>query len=73
MMFFVKLTQLINPERALDTYNIEWDMYLIHGGLKAAEFFGCEIDEVEERRIEIDIQPLISRNGSEDSSSHWII
>ena len=53
MMFFVKLSQLINPDRALDTYNIEWDMYLIHGGLKAAEFFGCEIDEVEERRIEV--------------------
>ncbi len=53
MMFIVKLTQLINPAKALDTHNIDWDMYLIHGGLKAAEFFECEIDEVEERRINL--------------------
>ena len=53
MMFFVKLTQLIDPDRALDSRNIEWDMYLIHGGLKAAELFECELDEVEERRIKI--------------------
>ena len=52
MMFFVKLSQLINPARAFDTHNIDWDMYLIRGGLKAAEFFGCEIDEIEERRID---------------------
>ena len=51
LMFFVKLSQLINPVKAFDTRNVNWDMYLIHGGLKAAEFFGCEIDEVEERRI----------------------
>ena len=53
LMFFVKLSQLINPVKAFDTRNVNWDMYLIHGGLKAAEFFGCEIDEVEERRIEL--------------------
>lgn len=53
MMFIVKLTQIINPTKALDTQNIDWDMYLIHGGLKAAEFFECEIDEVEERRIKM--------------------
>ena len=53
LMFFVKLSQLINPAKAYDTHNVNWDMYLIRGGLKAAEFFDCEIDEVEERRIEI--------------------
>ncbi len=51
LMFFVKLSQLINPVKAFDTRNVNWDMYLIRGGLKAAEFFDCEIDEVEERRI----------------------
>ena len=55
LMFFVKLSQLINPAKAFDTHNVNWDMYLIRGGLKAAEFFDCEIDEVEERRIEIEI------------------
>ncbi len=53
MMFFVKLSQIIIPARALDTHNIDWDMVLIHGGLNAAEYLDCEIDEVEERRIEI--------------------
>ncbi len=55
LMFFVKLSQLINPAKAFDTHNVNWDMYLIRGGLKAAEFFNCEIDEVEERRIEIEV------------------
>ncbi len=53
LMFFVKLSQLINPAKAFDTHNVNWDMYLIRGGLKAAEFFDCEIDEVEERRIDL--------------------
>ncbi len=53
MLFFVKLTQIIIPAKALDTHNVDWDMVLIHGGLNAAEYFGCELDEVEERRIEI--------------------
>ena len=53
MLFFVRLSQLINPARAFDTHNIDWEMVLIRGGLNAAEYFGCEIDEVEERRIEI--------------------
>lgn len=53
LMFFVKLSQIINPAKAFDTHNVNWDMHLIRGGLKAAEFFDCEIDEIEERRIEI--------------------
>ena len=53
MLFFVKLTQIIIPKRAFDTRNIDWDMVLIRGGLNAAEYFGCELDEVEERRIEV--------------------
>ena len=53
MLFFVRLSQLIKPERAFDTHNIDWDMVLIQGGLNAAEYLGCEFDEVEERRIEI--------------------
>lgn len=53
LMFFVKLSQLINPAKAFDSHNVNWDMYLIRGGLKAAQFFDCEIDEVEERRIEL--------------------
>ncbi len=55
LMFFVKLSQLINPAKAFETHNVNWDMYLIRGGLKAAEFFDCEIDEVEERRIDIEV------------------
>lgn len=52
LMFFVKLSQIINPAKAFDTHNINWDMYLIRGGLRAAEFFDCEIDELEQFRIE---------------------
>ena len=51
MMFFVKLSQLINPYKAFDTHNIDWDMYLIHGGLKAAEFLGCDIFDLDEYRL----------------------
>ena len=51
MMFFVKLSQLINPYKAFDTHNIDWDMYLIHGGLKAAEFLGCAIFDLDEYRL----------------------
>ena len=51
MMFFVKLSQLINPYKAFDTHNIDWDMYLIHGGLEAAEFLGCEIFDLDEYRF----------------------
>lgn len=53
LLFFVKLSQFINTAKAFDTHNVNWDMYLIRGGLKAAEFFDCEIDELENNRIEI--------------------
>ena len=52
MIFFVKLSQLINPATAFETHNINRDMYLCRGGIKAAEFLNCELDKVEDYWID---------------------
>ena len=48
LMFFVKLSQLINPMKAFDTHNINSDMYLCRGALKAAKFLNCDVLDLDE-------------------------
>lgn len=47
-----KLSRLINPTHFYDCNNIEAELHLFRGGIKAAEYIGCEIYELEDNKIE---------------------
>ena len=46
-----KLTRLINPLHFYECNNIENNLYLFHGGIKASEYIGCDIYHLEENHI----------------------
>lgn len=51
ILFFSKISRLINPTHFFECENINSDLYIFHGGLKAAEYIGCEIEDLEENHI----------------------
>ena len=51
ILFFSKITRLINPTHFFGCDNVKSDLFIFRGGLKAAEYIGCEIDDLEENHI----------------------
>lgn len=52
LLFLSKLSRLINPAHFFECDNVNNNLYLKHGALKAAEFLGCEIFDLDEYRLE---------------------
>lgn len=50
-LFFSKLTRLINPIHFFECNNIDSELYLFKGALKAADYLHCEVFDLEEYRI----------------------
>ena len=52
-LFLSKLTRLINPAHFYECKNIESDLYIFRGGLKAANYIGCEVWDLEENKVNL--------------------
>ncbi len=52
-MFLVwsKITRLISPTHFYECNNIDSELHLFRGGIKAAEYIGCDIYNLEENRV----------------------
>lgn len=50
-LFWSKLTRLINPIHCFECNNIDSELYLFRGALKAAEYLECEVFDLEEYRL----------------------
>ncbi len=50
-LFWSKLTRLINPIHFFECNNVESELYLFRGALKAAEYLGCEVADLDEYRL----------------------
>lgn len=53
ILFFSKISRLINPAHFFECDNVESDLYIFHGGLKAVEYIGCDITDLEENLITV--------------------
>lgn len=51
LLFWSKLTRLINPIHYFECNNIDSELYLFRGALKAAEYLECEVFDLEEYRL----------------------
>ena len=52
ILLFSKTTRFINPTHFYECNNVEWNLYLFRGALKAAEFIGCDVWDLEENHID---------------------
>lgn len=50
-LLFARISQVIAPNKWVKTENATKNLYLCRGALKAAEIIGCEIFELEEKKI----------------------
>ena len=50
-LFWSKLTRLINPLHFFECNNVNSELYLFRGALKAADYIGCEVFDLDEYRI----------------------
>ncbi len=50
-LLYTKISRAITPEKWIETENATKDLYLCRGALKAAEIIGCEIFDLEEKKI----------------------
>lgn len=50
-LFWSKLTRLINPLHFFECNNVESELYLFKGALKASEYLGCEVADLDEYRL----------------------
>ncbi|SEQ77625.1 hypothetical protein SAMN04487977_11092 [Treponema bryantii] len=50
-LFWSKFTRLINPSHFFECNNVESELYLLRGALKAAEYLGCEVVDLDEYRL----------------------
>ncbi len=50
-LFWSKLTRLINPMHFFECNNVNSELYLFRGALKAAEYLGCEVADLEEYQL----------------------
>lgn len=51
LLFISKLTRLISPAHFFECENINRDLYLRRGALKAAEFLECDVFDLDEYKI----------------------
>ncbi len=51
LLFFSKTKRLINPTHFYECNNVEWNIYLFRSALKASEFIGCDVWDLEENHI----------------------
>lgn len=50
-LFWSKITKLINPIHFFECNNVDSELYLFRGALKAADYLGCEVFEFDEYLI----------------------
>ena len=53
ILFFSRIKQAFNPTILIDFEHVNKDLYLCHGGLKAAELMGCDFLDLSERMVEL--------------------
>ena len=51
LVLYSKFTRLINPLHFSVCENVDSHLYIFRGALKASEYIGCEIDDLEENHI----------------------
>ena len=50
-LFWSKLTRLINPKHFYECNNVDNDLFLFRGALKAAEYLRCDVADLYEYRL----------------------
>ncbi len=53
ILFFSRIKQVFNPTILIDFEHVNKDLYLCHGGLKAADLIGCDFLDLSERMVEL--------------------
>ncbi len=52
-VFLSKITRLVNPTHFYECNNIDSVLYIFRGGIKAADFIGCDLWNLEENKINL--------------------
>ncbi len=52
-LFFAKIKQALDTTIVINFEHVNKDLYLCHGGLKAAEFLGCDFLDLSEKMVEL--------------------
>ena len=55
LLWYARIKQLFVTDRLITTDNVDKDIYLVRGAIKAAKLLDCEFWDLEDKRVEVSL------------------